>query len=939
MINRHIKNKIRSGIYLFLSYFFILGQTFALAQSATLLPNGLQQFFDNNGNPLSSGSVYFYIPNTTTFKTTWKDAGETIPNTNPVILDAAGRAQIYGSGGYRQILKDVNNNLIWDQVTYSYQPTGAPIAQTGDGDLVGTIKPWAGMIAPNQYAFAYGQELSRVTYVALFTAITQSATAVNCTNGSPIISGLTDTSNIPNGAIIESTCAPVGANVISKTSSSITLSANAILTGNDNIIIFPYGNGNGSSTFNVPDLRGNTLVGRCNMGGTNCTNTTATYFGSNPQATGAKGGNQNYTLLTDNLPAYTPTGTLGNTTATGTIAGTVSITDPGHTHTISTGTSSAAAAGGIVPLTPSGGTPAVFTSSVATTGISAGFSGTFTGAAHTHTFTGTAQGGTSTPFATIQPSLTINYIIKITPDQNSAIATGVTSLGLMTGDIACGANISCTGNIISVTGAVAGGSNTQIQYNNSGVLAGNANLTFTSGSARLGVGSNGGLTGSVGLSGATTGGIVITVLDNVGSPVATFGSNSGTPVVTATGPLSINSSTGNLSITGVTSSTGSGPNLVLGAGPTISGAALTGGPNISQNWLVTGVITPTALSGAVNDYNPTGLATANIIRQDGGAADRNVTGLLAQTAGTKITLINVGTTNSLILKSSSGSSSATNQFLIGADVTISPSESVKLWYDGISSKWRIESAYTNAGGTPTGTVTSITAGVGLSGGTITTSGTVAVQAPTITVLTTGTNQTYNVPANTSSLEIWVQGGGAGGGGGGSGGGAGGNGNQSCFGLNATACTTPIIQATGGTGTSQGAANLGAPGTCSTGGNISADTGNSGIAGLQATSTSNGNGGNGGSSPYFGGNGYANPNATSVIAAINSGSGGGGGTSTSLGSNAGHGGPSGGGCHHIITSPAASYIYTIGTGGTGGATGSGSFSPTSGAAGKIIIIAR
>lgn len=88
-----------------------------LSLAATLLPPGEQTFFDSNGNPLASGFVYFYIPNTTTLKTTWKDAGQTIANTNPVVLDAAGRAIIYGSGAYRQIVRDGKGNLIWDQLT------------------------------------------------------------------------------------------------------------------------------------------------------------------------------------------------------------------------------------------------------------------------------------------------------------------------------------------------------------------------------------------------------------------------------------------------------------------------------------------------------------------------------------------------------------------------------------------------------------------------------------------------------------------------------------------------------------------------------------------------------------------------------------------------------------------------------------------------------
>jgi len=88
-----------------------------MASTATLLPNGKQQFIDQNGVPLVGGTVAFYIPNTSTPQNTWQDPGETILNTNPIVLDSRGQALIYGAGDYRQVVKDVNGNTIWDQLT------------------------------------------------------------------------------------------------------------------------------------------------------------------------------------------------------------------------------------------------------------------------------------------------------------------------------------------------------------------------------------------------------------------------------------------------------------------------------------------------------------------------------------------------------------------------------------------------------------------------------------------------------------------------------------------------------------------------------------------------------------------------------------------------------------------------------------------------------
>lgn len=100
---------------------------------ATLLPNGVQQFFSANGTPLNAGSVTFYVPGTTTPKDTWQDAAQTILNTNPVILDTAGEAIIYGTGSYRQIVQDSAGNTIWDELTSDTAVGGVAAGGTSTG--------------------------------------------------------------------------------------------------------------------------------------------------------------------------------------------------------------------------------------------------------------------------------------------------------------------------------------------------------------------------------------------------------------------------------------------------------------------------------------------------------------------------------------------------------------------------------------------------------------------------------------------------------------------------------------------------------------------------------------------------------------------------------------------------------------------------------------
>lgn len=89
------------------------------ALAATLLPNGEQQFVDATGTPYANGRVYFYSdwPSCTVLKNTYKDTAGTILNTNPVVLNAAGRATIFGSGSYCQVLKDSTGNTVWTKYT------------------------------------------------------------------------------------------------------------------------------------------------------------------------------------------------------------------------------------------------------------------------------------------------------------------------------------------------------------------------------------------------------------------------------------------------------------------------------------------------------------------------------------------------------------------------------------------------------------------------------------------------------------------------------------------------------------------------------------------------------------------------------------------------------------------------------------------------------
>jgi hypothetical protein len=84
---------------------------------AVLLPSAELQFCDANGHPYAGGTLELWVPGTTTPKDSWQDQAGTVLNTNPIVLDSAGRCVIWGDGDYRTVLSDANGILIWDQVS------------------------------------------------------------------------------------------------------------------------------------------------------------------------------------------------------------------------------------------------------------------------------------------------------------------------------------------------------------------------------------------------------------------------------------------------------------------------------------------------------------------------------------------------------------------------------------------------------------------------------------------------------------------------------------------------------------------------------------------------------------------------------------------------------------------------------------------------------
>ena len=87
------------------------------------------QFFDNNGVPLNGGLLYVYDAGTTTPASTYTDSTAVTNNTQPIVLDSAGRtpAQIWLTAGssYKFVLQTSTGVLIKtdDNIFASYELT------------------------------------------------------------------------------------------------------------------------------------------------------------------------------------------------------------------------------------------------------------------------------------------------------------------------------------------------------------------------------------------------------------------------------------------------------------------------------------------------------------------------------------------------------------------------------------------------------------------------------------------------------------------------------------------------------------------------------------------------------------------------------------------------------------------------------------------------
>lgn len=202
----------------------------------SLMPYFTQQFFDDNGDPLVGGKVYFYEPGTSTLKTVYSDSNGNTALSNPVVLDSAGRTQIFLDGYYKVVMKDANDTLLdtIDNVSAQfYQVTSSNqwVSQTASNLTFASANQFT-LSGDETANYAQGRRITaNVTAGTLYGTVANSVA-----NGSPSTTTVTvilDSGNLDSGL------SSVGLGIITEANNALPMfitqdkAANYTLTNTD----------------------------------------------------------------------------------------------------------------------------------------------------------------------------------------------------------------------------------------------------------------------------------------------------------------------------------------------------------------------------------------------------------------------------------------------------------------------------------------------------------------------------------------------------------------------------------------------------------------------------------------------------------------------------------------------------------------------------------
>lgn len=177
---------------------------------ATLSPFPKLQFFDETGAPLVGGKLYSYLAGSTTPQDTYVDYTGTTANTNPIILDVNGQADVWLASGlaYKLALADATDIPLWtvDNITSAgsmsvqnanaVDITGGTISGvtmdsvTINGGINGTATNVSGIVAIANGGTNATSAAQARTNLGIGTLGTQAASAVAITGGTAQLTSL-----------------------------------------------------------------------------------------------------------------------------------------------------------------------------------------------------------------------------------------------------------------------------------------------------------------------------------------------------------------------------------------------------------------------------------------------------------------------------------------------------------------------------------------------------------------------------------------------------------------------------------------------------------------------------------------------------------------------------------------------------------------------------
>jgi hypothetical protein len=122
-----------------------------MSVSLSLLAGAGWQFFDDNGVPLNGGLLYTYAAGTTTPLATYTSSNGVTANSNPIVLDSAGRVpyQVWLTNGsdYKFILQTSTGVTVWTEDDVEANSDLAALAASNGSSLIGFIQAGIGAVA------------------------------------------------------------------------------------------------------------------------------------------------------------------------------------------------------------------------------------------------------------------------------------------------------------------------------------------------------------------------------------------------------------------------------------------------------------------------------------------------------------------------------------------------------------------------------------------------------------------------------------------------------------------------------------------------------------------------------------------------------------------------------------------------------------------------